>query len=133
MESLIFYGAVLDLKDAAGKVAKGGSLEKIKGTLYILRNGKLRPDPKPTQRNLFQIVDRSVSSIINSSALGDYFRIRLFANRDNIEVKYAGVPVDFEWYGKKQFDPAKMNRLYDIGYQMALSGQPWGNTIPGLD
>jgi hypothetical protein len=126
---VFFYAAVLDVEGARQHLRQPG---RTGGTLYVLRNGKLGPEPRTVDRKLSAIASRTVSSMIKASALGDLYRIWAFSGRDRIGFRYAGIPADFEWASQQQFDPASMRRLYDVGYELGRSGDPWHQEPPGL-
>ena len=97
-----------------------------------LKTATLRPEAKPVQRKLVDIAGRTVSAMAKSSAMGDIYRIYAYARRDGIEIKYTGIPEDYEWVSEEAFDPVEMKRLYELGYKTAVSGNPWFKAVPGL-
>lgn len=130
LTQVFFYAGVLNLKEAAEKL--GVSSAKSKNVLYIIRNGKLDLEPKPIKRKLKEIAGRTVSAMIKAEALGDLYRIYAFTRRDNIDYNYVGIPGDYEWLSDEEFDPEEMKNLYDLGYKVAVSEDPWMKTPPGF-
>jgi predicted acylesterase/phospholipase RssA len=46
-------------------------------------------------------------------------------------IKLVFIPTTYELHGPLNFDPLSMERLFDLGYRMALLGDPWQNHPPG--
>ena len=69
--------------------------------------------------------------MIKSSADNDIFRIYTFARRDGFGFFYAGIPAEVKIESAELFDRDAMKKLYDIGYEMALSGEVWRTELPG--
>jgi len=53
------------------------------------------------------------------------------ATKDILKFKLVFIPSDFELQPSEIFDPVIMGKLFDLGYHMALSGDPWQNHPPG--
>jgi len=101
--------------------------------VYVIRNSKLDPDWKATKNKLFSIMGRSTSSLIRTQGLGDLYQIYIATLKDELEFNLAFIPKEFNETPEEPFDPAYMNKLYDLGYQMAKSGYPWITEMPGLE
>jgi hypothetical protein len=127
---VFFYAGVVDLRAAAREALgkEGGDT----GELYIIRNGQLNPEPEQVRRKLADISDRAVSTMIKTAALNNLYRIYTFAQRDGIAFNYVDIPDDFDSRSKEPFDQAEMNRLFDVGYRLALTGEGWQRRPPGL-
>jgi len=61
------------------------------------------------------------------------FRLYGIAKEDNVDFNYISLPYDYEAKGNEMFDPEEMKRLYDLGYDIATSDQPWQKEIPLFD
>jgi predicted patatin/cPLA2 family phospholipase len=125
---VFLHGAVVDLDRAR---AMAGGSAPARRTVYLLRNGKLSPEPQAMERKLTAIAGRSISRLTKSSGVGDLYRISFFARRDGIDLRYAAIPADFEWQSDQEFDPEEMRRLFDAGYELARSASPWRTEPPG--
>ena len=109
------YAAMVDYKD-----------EQIKRVFDCLKeNGYVNPEPHQIPRKVLPIAERAVSTMIKSASLNDLMRIYQFAERDNIDFNYAGIPDDFSFDSKEVFDPKEMNALFEIGYQKVRDGDLW--------
>jgi hypothetical protein len=62
---------------------------------------------------------------------GNLYRIYTVAQREGIKFKLVFIPSDFELQPSEIFDAVVMEKLFDLGYHMALSGDPWQNHPPG--
>jgi predicted patatin/cPLA2 family phospholipase len=121
---VFFDGIMLDIKKAARMFGYGPILPRT-GQVYVIRNGKVNPEPQHMPRKLLAITGRSVSTMIKVSLINDLMRIYQFTQRDNIEFNYVGIPEDFRFESDEIFDPEEMNALFEIGYQMGLGGDFW--------
>jgi len=106
----------------------------VKGTpqVYLIRNSMLKPRWKTTERKLRPIAGRTVSSLIRTQGIGDMYRIFLGVKRDGLVYRLAYIPGDFAVESKEPFDTEYMNKLYELGFNMAKQGYPWEKTPPGL-
>jgi hypothetical protein len=76
---------------------------------------------------------QTVSSMIKASGIGDLYRIYTFAKRDGLDFNYTSIPDDYQVQSEGFFDTAEMNRLFDLGYEMAINGIQWKKVPPGLE
>jgi predicted acylesterase/phospholipase RssA len=111
---------------AAGRTQRDGS----SGTLYVIRNGKLGPEPEQVARRLPEISGRAISTMIKFAALNDLYRIRSFTDGANLGFRYVAIPDDFESRADELFDPVAMKRLFELGYETGSTGIAWRDTSP---
>ncbi len=128
---VFFYGFILDLP-AARREIFGKDAPKPGGSIYVIRNGKIGPTPEPVRRFLLNIIEKSLSTTIRAHGFGDLYRIYAITQRDQIDFNYVGIPDEYVPEGKEMFDPKEMNRLLDLGFEMARSGYKWHMVPPGL-
>lgn len=128
---VFFYGFTLDLQ-AARKTVYGKKAPKPGGAIYIIRNGKLTAEPQQVPRSLPKIAKRALSTLSKVQSWGDLYRIYVITQRDKIDFNYLGIPTDYVSKGKEPFDLKEMNRLFNMGYEMARSGYKWHKLPPGL-
>jgi hypothetical protein len=126
---VFFYGAMLDLEAAE---RESGATKRPPAHLYILRNSQIRVQWKAVTPKLMPIAERSIGSLIAMQALGDIYRIHAFTKRDGIDFNLAAIPDDYVPAAKEAFDREEMNRLFDLGFQLAASGYKWQKHPPGL-
>lgn len=127
---VFFYGGTLDLQAAAR--AAGFADSSYLGNIYIIRNGHLSPEPEIIERKLMDITGRAVNTMIKSAAVSDLYRIYAFAQRENINFHYIDIPDDLVVVEEEAFDPVAMNAMFDAGYKLGLSADPWEKAPPGL-
>jgi predicted acylesterase/phospholipase RssA len=121
---VFFYEFMLDINKAVemtGSVAASHNA----GHVYVIRNGKVNPEPQHTPRKLLAITGRAVATMIKAASINDLMRIYQLTRRDNIEFNYLGIPDDFYFESDEAFDPKEMNALFEIGYQMGREGDFW--------
>jgi hypothetical protein len=128
---VFFYGFTLDMA-AARKEVFGDNPPKAGSKLYIIYNGKTGPSPEQVKRGLFTIIPRALSTLTKAHAWGDLYRIYMITQRDQIDFNYASIPDDYEHKGKELFDRAEMNRLFDVGFELAKSDYKWRKSPPGF-
>ncbi|GAH17753.1 unnamed protein product, partial [marine sediment metagenome] len=114
------YGAHL-LKDAQDKGIC---------SFYIIKNGKLDVESQQVSRRFIRIAGRSFSTLMKAQSWSDMLRLHSTAERDNVDFRYISLPNNYEPKGKEMFDPEEMKRLYDLGYKIATSDNPWQEEIP---
>jgi hypothetical protein len=102
-------------------------------TLYIIRNARLDPDWASVDRRVLSIVNRAISSLIQTQGMGDLNRIYLTATRDEIDYNLAYIPSDFSAPKSGEFDINYMTPLFERGREMARHGYPWSKYPPGYD
>jgi predicted acylesterase/phospholipase RssA len=129
---VFFYKAMLKIADAVKAISSDVYLED-RSSVYVVRNGKLEPEPEQVRRKTLAIAGRAVSSMIKTSAASDLFRIYMFAQRDGFNFYHTGLPLDIKFESSELFDRATMNQMFEIGYQMAVSGKAWQTRLPGLE
>jgi hypothetical protein len=129
---VFFYGGTIDI-EAGRREIYGDDFQPSGGGIYIIRNGLVQPEPMQVDRNLRAISSRAVDTMIKTAVVGDLYRIFAFSRHDDIGFNYTGIPDDYEPQSKDLFDPAEMNRLFQIGYQLGMSDNPWKSTPPGFE
>jgi len=97
---------------------------------YVIRNGRITPNPAHTERRTFKIVERAVASMIASSGYNDVARILTTTREDRVDFNLAAIGPDFPDEPKEPFEQAYMRRLYDHAFAQARVGYPWLKDIP---
>jgi len=125
------YGLLDGMQDAAKKM--GIDPSKIRGKLYIIRNGYMSSRYKNVKDSLPALAERSFDMIIDSQGVGDVYRIYVCTKQKGTDYNLAYIPADFDPDSKEMFDPAAMTRLFKRGYDDARNGYKWHKEPPGLD
>lgn len=128
---VFFYAGIFDLQSAA-KSALGAAAKSALGDLYVIRNGQLSSEAGQIERKLAAITDRAISTMIKMAAMNNLYRIYAFTGRENVNFHYVDIPDSYVSQAEEVFDRAEMNRLFEIGYQLGLSGDAWQSEPPGL-
>jgi hypothetical protein len=127
---VFLYGDILNLDDVARSV---GLSSVGPGRIYIIQNLKSLPQYVPVKSNLVAISKRTVTNLLANQGNGDLYRIYSIAQREGIEFKLVFIPNTYESHDPLNFDPVSMEKLFDLGYRMASSGDPWQNHPPGYE
>jgi predicted patatin/cPLA2 family phospholipase len=98
---------------------------------YIIRNARLDPEWRETQRGTLSIIQRAISSLIQTQGIGDLYRIYHTTQVDGVSFNLAFIGSDFKFPHKTEFDTAYMQALFDYGYQQGLGGKEWQKYPPG--
>ena len=128
---VFLYGFMSELNAAAKEF--DGKTPANKYRVYVIINGKLAASPKQVTPDLVGLIPRALLSLIKANTLGDLYRIYTVARRDNVDFNYAFIPDDYIPKEKEPFDPEEMKRLFDLGFNMAVSRYEWHKIPPGLE
>jgi hypothetical protein len=113
--------------------ARANTFRDIKRTLYVVRNAKVGPDPVQVERKLSAITGKAMTSLLNSMARSDIERIyKISQEAPNAEFYWISLPVEYIPESLKPFDPVTMRKIYEIGYELGLSGDAWREHPPSL-
>jgi predicted acylesterase/phospholipase RssA len=115
-----------------GKFAAAQGAER-KRLVYIVRNARLDPDWASVDRRTLSIVNRAVTSLIQTQGIGDLNRMYLTSTRDHVDYNLAFIPRDFSTPKKSEFDRAYMRALFERGRELAAAGYAWQKYPPGYD
>ena len=125
---VFLYGDILNFDD----VARSAGLSSVgAGRIYIIQNLKSLPLYEPVKSNLVAISKKTITGLLTNQGNGDLYRIYAIAQREGIKFRLVFIPSDFELQDPVNFDPVSMEKLFDLGYRMAISGDPWQNHPPG--
>lgn len=117
-----------------GPSEQGPALDLSGSRLYVVVNGKLRPDAKAVRRRLAPIAAESLESLMSASFNGDLYRMFLLTSSTGMDFRMQAIPQDAAGVpGSAQFDREAMGRVFLIGYNMARARTPWMPAPRGLD
>jgi predicted patatin/cPLA2 family phospholipase len=100
--------------------------------LFVIRNARLDPDWAHVERKTMSIAGRAIASLIHMQGIGDLYRIYATTERDGVDFNLTFIPSTFNVPHKEEFDNEYMRKLYDVGYDFAVKGQPWRKVPPGF-
>jgi hypothetical protein len=107
--------------------------EQREKKLYIIRNARLDQDWAQVNRRTLPIVQRAISSLIQSQGIGDLYRMYLTAKQDQIDYNLAVIGPSFKVAHTEDFERGFMQALFDFGYTLARKGYPWLKMPPGFN
>lgn len=96
---------------------------------YIIKNGKLDAEAEQVKRHSAYITMRSFSTLMKAQSWKDMMGLYVIAGNEG-GFHYISIPSNYEPKGKEVFDTEEMRRLYDLGYKIATSDNPWQKEIP---
>lgn len=100
-------------------------------SVYIIRNGQFVPASAQVPRKVTSIAPRSLSTLMKAHSWMGMFRLHAIAENDGVDFNYVGIPNDYQAGGAEPFDREEMNRLFNLGFEMARPGYSWRKTWPG--
>jgi hypothetical protein len=98
--------------------------------LYIIRIDQVKPEWVKVKPRLGNIAGRAISTLVKTHGEGDLYRIYVLALRDKIDYNLSSIPLDFNATSQCMFDPVFMQKLFNLGYEMARNGYPWSKYPP---
>ena len=101
--------------------------------LFIIRNQRVYPRWEATQPQIKYMAMRAIDSLIKSQGVADLYRLYAYAQRDQIDYNVSYIPADFQMTSATDFNNAYMRILFERGYQMGLTGNPWHKYPPGFE
>jgi predicted patatin/cPLA2 family phospholipase len=99
--------------------------------IFVIHNGQLIPVPDPIPRSLPSIALRVLDASGRAAVVGDLFRIYNYSQRERAGFHWITIPNDVGMGGEEVFDPVQMRTLYDVGFRIASTGDPWATLPPG--
>ena len=121
------YPAAMDWRQIVRKLKVQGEPK-----VYVIRNAFLDPDYRGVKRSVFPIASRSIDALIRTQGIGDLYQIFALCKRDGNGFNLAYIPSEFTAKPAEDFDPVYMQKLFDLGYELALKGYDWQKQPPGF-
>ena len=100
--------------------------------LFIIRNGRLRPEWQAVKPHPLAIMPRGLATLIKNQNVGDLYRLYHESRQDGFDYHLASIPADFQATRREDFDTAYMNQIFKLGYEKARQGYPWAKQPPRL-
>ena len=131
-EQITLYGDAINVPALASSAALPPAPRPP--DLYIIRNGRLGPEPRDVAAKVTDIAARAVGTLTKSESAGDLFRVYEVAKRNGFRFKLAAIPDPLQLpRGEGEFDHGRMQALYDRGYAMGRAGFPWRAVPPAAE
>jgi predicted patatin/cPLA2 family phospholipase len=99
-------------------------------TLYVIRNGKLAPDYKPTEERALPLAIRSIATLTKYQGLADLRRLDLVTRQSNARLLFTAIPSNFSIVARSEFDVDYMQKLFSVGEEIGASGRAWQSGPP---
>ncbi|MEN8797705.1 MAG: patatin-like phospholipase family protein [Flavobacteriaceae bacterium] len=116
--------ALIDLAKAEAKF--GSQLQKAKKEFYIIRNGKLSPEPAQVERRLVPILTRAMAGMTQTAVRDSLYRVYVFAQNAEADFNYIGVPNNYNLRQSQEFaNESEMINLFNEGFSTAVRGPEW--------
>lgn len=106
------------------------SVSDARATLYLIRNGRVKPQPEATRNSLFGVASRSLSTLLKFHGIGDMDRAHAAARSRGIDYRATWITESFDAPKSTPFDQAYMAALFDYGYQRMLRDEVWSDEPP---
>lgn len=100
------------------------------GHIYVLINGKIRPQAAITPYNSIHIVSRSLDTMAKAQARTNLQALQGFADRNGIDMGVVSLPDEFIEGGLLAFDAVSMRRVFYYGFQLGASKRLWQPDTP---
>jgi predicted patatin/cPLA2 family phospholipase len=98
-------------------------------SIYVIMNNKIEAEYQQTQPNFLKIVDRSFMTLMKAQSWNDLSRIYNSAQKNNVDFNYIAIPDNYIFSKKRGFDKKEMNKLFELGCNLAKSGTFWNKSI----
>jgi len=121
---LFFLAATLDIAAFRQKLGvKANGDRKIR--IFVIRNAEVGPEPEQVPRNLTEISERAIASMIKTQALSDLERVYETSKVNGFEFNWVALPAAYEPSGREEFDTYEMNRLFEQGFSLGVASDAW--------
>lgn len=98
--------------------------------LYAIRNGKLGPEYKASERSVVALASRSITTLVKYQSLANITTLSEVARQMKADFAFAAVPKSFTMQPRSEFDILYMQALFKVGYEDALRGRAWSKIPP---
>ena len=96
--------------------------------VYVIVAGQLRLPRRKVQRKLSAVIEESVGGVLQAQMDGDLLKTYLLSRWGGASFALTAVPRDMaEESSPMVFDPATMQKLFDVGFKHAASKAGWHN------
>ncbi len=97
----------------------------IKRQIFVIQNGNAVSFYEQAPVKTIPIIRRAISGLLLNQLNRDVERIYFLSQRDGIDFNMIAIPDDFKADRSSEFDQQYMNDLYDLGLEMARTGDFW--------
>ncbi len=123
-------GAVFSQATYLGRWGSNSASVSGRPTLYLLRNGKVDPEPNITRATLPAIVGRSLGTLLKAQGAAELEAGYKAARDSGTRFFVTWIGEDFDAPLKQRFDPDYMRALFEYGYTQFKAGRVWQTKPP---
>lgn len=113
--------AVLDAGVAARQA--GISREDLRVVLHVVRNGQMQRRWQRVAPRSTAIAQRALATMTNAMAAQEIYWVYTVARKRGVEFRFSSIPEGVPVSAEEAFGREEMNRVFEIGYRMGLSGE----------
>jgi hypothetical protein len=125
----VFYnGGLFSMRQLLREAGRDAAREDA----YVIHNGQLGGIPGLTRRTIPSVALRTLAAVGKSAMIRDLVRIHSQTTFEGSGFHWVTIPDGIDIRGSETFDPVVMQRLYDVGYQMARDGPKWDTRPPAM-
>jgi hypothetical protein len=131
---VFFRGFLLDFIDALETAEI--SIPETEVVLYVINNGKNGTSKyrKNIAPRTYSIAAATISNLFRVTLTSSLYRMYVLARRYDAGFNLADIPEDFQSeMSPLEFNIENMQKLFDLGYQMAENGYEWEQIPPAID
>lgn len=125
---VFLYPVGLDWDVILEKLAVQGRPE-----VFVIYNGRVEPRYEQVDNELLPIASTSLRSLVRTQGIGDLYQIYLATCRDGLTFNLGYIPADFTEAPDDWFDSEYMQKLFDLGFELAKAGYSWKPMPPQLE
>lgn len=110
--------------------AEGRRSDGAPPKLFLVRNGRVTPEPAATANSFFGVASRSLSTLLKFHGVGDMDRAFEVARDRGLAYRATWIRDDFSAPRPGPFQPAYMAALFDYGYRRMQNDDVWSDEPP---
>jgi hypothetical protein len=101
-------------------------------SMYVVRNGRIAPEPEIVNHALIPIAGRSINTLLKMQGVGDLLSAYTAASVRGADYFVTWIGEEFQHEYPGPFDPGYMTALYEYGFELMTSGNAWARKPPIL-
>ena len=129
---VILYGSVIHLPQIVRTHTAEQGHPLPDPTAFVIRNGKVVPEPADVSPHLFDIAGAAVGQLTKGQGIGDLYKVFDICRRDHLNFRLAYIPADVPDAGGGGFDPKTIHALFQRGFDLGRAGYHWADQPPNL-
>jgi predicted acylesterase/phospholipase RssA len=98
--------------------------------IYIIRNGRIDAQWGSTERRTTAVARRALDALVDRQALGDIYRLQVFAQQDGSDLNIAYMDSAFSYPHRRPFAGDYMQHLFQYSLELASKGYRWSKALP---